>query len=104
MGVADDTKTKENLVTTAAKIKDEPQTKKITEPEKKKVKKKDPIEFDIFSAINVKRPQTKKNSAVLGGKIKKEGGTKPVMNPLDSSAPSRKRGKERERVGRRKRK
>merc|ERR1711874_882891 len=71
----------------------------------KKERKKDPIEFDLFSAINTKtkRPQAQKKggsrqgSQVLGGKVKKDQATqKLVRNQLDSSAPTKKRGKERE--------
>ena len=72
--------------------------------EKKKVRKKDPIEFDLFSALNTKkRSQAQKKGGlsqggqVLGGKVKKEQSTsKLVRNQLDSSAPTKKRGKERE--------
>jgi len=73
--------------------------------EKKKVRKKDPIEFDLFSALNTKTKQSqaqKKGSSgqggqVLGGKVKKDQTTpKLVRNQLDSSAPTKKRGKERE--------
>jgi len=72
--------------------------------EKKKVRKKDPIEFDLFSALNTKkRSQAQKKGGlsqggqVLGGKVKKDQSTsKLVRNQLDSSAPTKKRGKERE--------
>ena len=73
--------------------------------EKKKVRKKDPIEFDLFSALNTKtkRSQAQKKGVpsqggqVLGGKVKKDQTTpKLVRNQLDSSAPTKKRGKERE--------
>jgi len=64
--------------------------------EKKKVKKKDPISLDLFSAMQVKKQQPKKTAAVLAGKLKKEPITKVVRNQLDSSAPTKKRGKERE--------
>ena len=72
--------------------------------EKKKVRKKDPIEFDLFSALNIKKQKSqaqKKGGSgqgqVLGGKVKKDqAGPKLVRNQLDSSAPTKKRGKERE--------
>jgi len=64
--------------------------------EKKKVKKKDPIALDIFTAMQVKKQQPKKNAAVLAGKLKKEPIVRAVRNQLDSSAPTKKRGKERE--------
>ena len=69
--------------------------------EKKKVRKKDPIEFDLFSALNTKKvSQSQKkggSSQVLGGKVKKDqAAPKLVRNQLDSSAPTKKRGKERE--------
>lgn len=75
--------------------------------EKKKVKKKDPIAFDLFSAFNAniqkqKQPSKKasqsrsKSSAVLGGKLQKEALGTSVRNQLDSTAPVRRRGKERE--------
>merc|ERR1711953_668601 len=69
--------------------------------EKKKVRKKDPIEFDLFSALNTKKvSQSQKkggSSQVLGGKVKKDqAAPKLVRNQLDSSAPTKKRGKESE--------
>jgi len=64
--------------------------------EKKKVKKKDPISLDLFTALQVKKQQPKKNATVLTGKLKKEPIVKSVRNALDSSAPTKKRGKERE--------
>merc|ERR1719431_1263556 len=64
--------------------------------EKKKVKKKDPISLDLFTALQVKKQQPKKNATVLTGKLKKEPIVKSVRNTLDSSAPTKKRGKERE--------
>merc|ERR1711892_656892 len=64
--------------------------------EKKKVKKKDPIALDLFSALQVKKQQPKKNAAVLAGKLKKEPLVRNIRNQLDSSAPSKKRGKEKE--------
>merc|ERR1711953_283750 len=69
--------------------------------EKKKVRKKDPIEFDLLSALNTKKvSQSQKKGAssqVLGGKVKKDqAAPKVVRNQLDSSAPTKKRGKERE--------
>jgi len=70
--------------------------KKAEEPEKKKVKKKDPIALDLFSALQVKKQQPKKNAAVLAGKLKKEPLVRNIRNQLDSSAPSKKRGKEKE--------
>ena len=57
-----------------------------------KVKKKDPITFDIFAALK-KKPQTQKSSGVLGSKIKPLGASR---NILDSTAPAKRRGKERE--------
>merc|ERR1712192_321658 len=68
-----------------------------TAAEKKKVRKKDPIEFDLFSALNTKkRSQAQKKGGssqggqVLGGKVKKEQSmTKLVRNQLDSSAPAK---------------
>merc|ERR1711909_64014 len=62
----------------------------------KKVKKKDPISLDLFTALQVKKQQPKKNATVLTGKLKKEPIVKSVRNALDSSAPTKKRGKERE--------
>jgi len=64
--------------------------------EKKKVKKKDPISLDLFTALQVRKQQPKKNATVLAGKLKKEPIVKSVRNALDSSAPTKKRGKERE--------
>merc|ERR1719447_2469777 len=81
------------------------EVKEETAGEKKKVRKKDPIEFDLFSAINTKTKQSQaqkkggssQGGQVLGGKIKKDQATpKLVRNQLDSSAPTKKRGKERE--------
>merc|ERR1712096_101320 len=46
--------------------------KKAEEPEKKRVKKKDPIALDLFSALQVKKQQPKKNAAVLAGKLERE--------------------------------
>ena len=83
------------VIATTSKMREEIKTAKVEEVEKKKVKKKDPIEFDLFTALNVKQKQAKKGQ-VLGGKIKKETAVKVVRNQLDSSAPSKKRGKERE--------
>jgi len=74
---------------------------------KKDPKKKDPIAFDLFSAftatVKKQKEQSKKvvlnprfipkSTPVLGGKLKL--GTT-VRNQLDSSAPARRRGKERE--------
>ena len=72
--------------------------------EKKKVKKNDPIMFDINSALVVKSKEKKKNMSVVTGKLKKESSNaKSVRNQLDGTAPSRKRGKERE-GGKKKRK
>jgi selenocysteine insertion sequence-binding protein 2 len=60
----------------------------------KKVKKKDPITFDIFDALNSKKKvNVTKPAMVLGSKIKPQ---IPIRNVLDSSAPSKRRGKERE--------
>ena len=84
---------------------------------KKKVKTKTPFEIDIFEALLKKKVMQKKikyknilfnmffflqepkgkkdkNKPVLGGKIKKD--ERVVRNQLDSSAPTKKRGKERE--------
>ena len=69
----------------------------------KKVKKKDPILFDISSALKVNNQRSKKVSGVVTGKLKKQTTSKSVRNQLDSTAPERKRGKERE-GGKKKRK
>ena len=61
-----------------------------TQNEPKKVKKKDPITFDIFEALN-----SKKKATVLGSKIKPQIPNN-ARNVLDSSAPTKRRGKERE--------
>merc|ERR1740123_983988 len=91
---------------------DRNEVKEEAAAEKKKVRKKDPIEFDLFSALNTKtkRSQAQKKGGssqvgqVLGGKVKKDQATpKLVRNQLDSSAPTKKRGKERE-GGKKKRK
>eukprot|EP00090_Calanus_glacialis_P015003 TRINITY_DN23891_c0_g1_i1.p1 TRINITY_DN23891_c0_g1~~TRINITY_DN23891_c0_g1_i1.p1 ORF type:complete len:1004 (-),score=355.52 TRINITY_DN23891_c0_g1_i1:281-3292(-) len=91
-------KKSEPLKATPAKSAEKTIAKVIQEKteEKKKVKKKDPIALDLFSALQVKKQQPKKNAAVLSGKLKKEPLGKTVRNQLDSSAPSKKRGKERE--------
>jgi len=87
------------------KVKIKPEEKKVNAPEvteKKKVKKNDPILFDFNSAIVVKQAkEKKKNATVVTGKLKKD--AKIVRNQLDSSAPAKKRGKERE-GGKKKRK
>ena len=62
----------------------------------KKVKKHDPILFDLTSALQVTKQKTKKVAGVTTGKLKKEVSSKVVRNQLDSTAPMRKRGKERE--------
>jgi len=80
----------------AAIIEKPPKASQEKAEEKKKVKKKDPISLDLFSALQVKKQQPKKNAAVLAGKLKKEPIVKAVRNALDSSAPTKKRGKERE--------
>ena len=69
----------------------------------KKVKKKDPILFDITSALMVNKQRSKRVGGVVTGKLKKQTGSKTVRNQLDSTAPERKRGKERE-SGKKKRK
>jgi len=91
-------KKSEPLKVTPAKSAEKTIAKVIQEKteEKKKVKKKDPIALDLFSALQVKKQQPKKNAAVLSGKLKKEPLGKTVRNQLDSSAPTKKRGKERE--------
>ena len=68
----------------------------------KKVKKKDPILFDITSALMVNKQRSKRVAGLVTGKLKKTN-SKPVRNQLDSTAPERKRGKERE-GGKKKRK
>ena len=60
----------------------------------KKVKKKDPITFDIFAALK-KKPTIPKPATVLASKLKSSSITT-VRNALDSSAPTKRRGKERE--------
>ena len=66
-----------------------------TQNEVKKVKKKDPITFDIFDALNSKKKvSVTKPAMVLGSKIKPQ--IPIIRNVLDSSAPSKRRGKERE--------
>ena len=82
----------------------------LTKPDVKKVKKKDPIKVDIFEAAKVKKKIeiVQKPSVVHGSKIKKTGGivntiTAPqVRNVLDASAPTKRRGKEREKPKRKK--
>jgi len=78
--------------------------------EKKKVTTKTPIEFDLLSALTVVRKnKEKKNKATVAGgprvvaSKKAEAERIAVRNALDSSAPLRKRGKERE-GGKKKRK
>ena len=87
------------------KVKIKPEEKKVDTQgvaEKKKVKKNDPIMFDFNSAIIVKQSkEKKKNATVVTGKLKKD--PKVARNQLDSSAPAKKRGKERE-GGKKKRK
>ena len=61
----------------------------------KKVKKKDPITFDLFAALSATKKQEKKMT-VLATKKPVTTPT-PVRNILDSGAPSKRRGKERER-------
>merc|ERR1719431_550865 len=66
---------KKGVIVATEKMKEEmaaAEKKETEEPEKKKVKKKDPIEFDLFSALNMKRQQGKKKEQVLGGKVRKE--------------------------------
>ena len=82
----------------------------LTKPDVKKVKKKDPIKVDIFEAAKVKKKIeiVQKPSVVHGSKIKKTGGnvssitTPQVRNVLDASAPTKRRGKEREKPKRKK--
>lgn len=63
----------------------------------KKVKKKDPITFDIFAALK-KKPKVQKSTTVLGSKLKSSSSSSSTVlrNALDSSAPTKRRGKERE--------
>ena len=61
----------------------------------KKVKKKDPITFDIFAALK-KKPKVQKSTTVLGSKLKSSSSSTVLRNALDSSAPTKRRGKERE--------
>ncbi len=58
----------------------------------KNVKRKDPISFDLFQAIQVK---SKKPPVVQGSKIQKSSSVKAAPNKLDSTAPVKRRGKER---------
>lgn len=60
----------------------------------KKVKKKDPITFDLFAALNATKKE-KKATAVATKKPAVVAA--PVRNILDSGAPTKRRGKERER-------
>ena len=62
----------------------------------KKVKKKDPITFDLFAALNNATKKEKKTS-VLAAKKPAPTPAPPVRNILDSGAPTKRRGKERER-------
>merc|ERR1712058_118566 len=74
-----------------------PSSEEIVE-KKKNVKKNDPIMFDINTALSIKPKKKAKTAQVVTGKLKKD----PVKqvsigrNALDSTAPKRKRGKERE--------
>ena len=61
----------------------------------KKVKKKDPITFDIFAALK-KKLKVQKSTTVLGSKLKSSSSSTVLKNALDSSAPTKRRGKERE--------
>ena len=70
----------------------------------KKVKKKDPITFDLFEALNTTKRQDKKMTVPA---TKKAAASAPSTaarggNMLDSGAPSKRRGKERERPKRKK--
>ena len=68
----------------------------------KKVKKKDPITFDIFAALK-KKPTVQKSTTVLGSKLKSSSSSSTILrNALDSSAPTKRRGKEREKPKRKK--
>ena len=90
-------KQSEKIPSTSKEVKVEIKQDDEKNPEKKKVKKKDPVVFDLSAALTVKKPQSKKVTAVVAGKLKKD--VKPtvnVRNQLDSSAPTKKRGKERE--------
>lgn len=82
-------------------------TKVKNEEEKKKVTTKTPIEFDLLSALTTVRKNKDKKAAARAAGIKRSEPERPtvraVRNALDSSAPLRKRGKERE-GGRKKRK
>ena len=80
-------------------IKDKKEEETFSTAEKKKVKKKDPLLLDLTSALVVKSRERKKTGSVVTGKLKRDGagGSKSsVRNKLDSTAPARKRGKERE--------
>ena len=79
------------------------QTNKKLPDEKKKVKKHDPILFDITSALQVKKEKSKKKVTAVVTGLKKVNSSRTVRNQLDSTAPMKKRGKERE-GGKRKRK
>lgn len=71
-------------------------TSNINAAASKKVKKKDPITFDIMAALQstTKLDKTKKVNKVLGSKIQPQ--VIAVKNILDSTAPTKRRGKERE--------
>merc|ERR1712131_236726 len=72
---------------------------------KKNVKKNDPIMFDINTALTVKPKKKAKAAQVVTGKLKKDPVKQVTIgrNTLDSTAPKRKRGKERE-TGKKKKK
>ena len=73
------------------------------EEEKKKVTTKTPIEFNLLSALTVRKGKDKKAAVRVTASKKAEAERNAVRNALDSSAPLRKRGKERE-GGKKKRK
>merc|ERR1711915_91350 len=74
-----------------------PSPEEIVE-KKKNVKKNDPIMFDINTALSIKPKKKAKTAQVVTGKLKKDPAKQVSIgrNALDSTAPKRKRGKERE--------
>ena len=80
-----------------------PSTSATASQDVKKVKKKDPITFDIFAALK-KKPTVQKSTTVLGSKLKSSSSSSSTVlrNALDSSAPTKRRGKEREKPKRKK--
>jgi len=71
---------------------------------KKNVKKNDPIMFDINTALTIKPKKKAKAAQVVTGKLKKDPVKQVTIgrNTLDSTAPKKKRGKERETVKKKK--